>query len=369
MDEPEVELLTFADAEGEADVDGLREPEGDTDGDLLRLGETVDEELLLPNWVALKLKHAVLDPLIDAEAEVVAHPELLLLGDGAPLLDAVREGLSDRVGLRVPEADDNPDADEHRELDRETDVERVRLREWVGELLRDRVGLPLALGLGETVLVMDGDGDADMQTEAVTLAEGLRVPLAEGELETDGLRDPDGVTRALLLLLVVVVGDALRERVGEPLALGDGVVVMVKEEDEEIEGLTELLLLGDAARLLSHWLVALTVEVNEGNPVPVTKRAGEPEGVMQGLGDRLCEGDDETDRERVGVPLAHGEVVPEAVMEALDDADVQKETALLFEDVIVLLEEKEGLPEEVELWVLDAEGEFDTEAQREAEVE
>ena len=71
----------------------------------------------------------------------------------------------------------------------------------------------------------------------------------------------------------------------------------------------------------------------------MTKRAGEPEEVMQGLADRLCEGDDETDRERVGVPLAHGEVEPDAVMEALGDNDVQAETAPLFEDEIVLLEE------------------------------
>ena len=180
------------------------------------------------------------------------HPELLLLGEGAPLLEAVTEGQLDKEGLRVPEADVDPDADEHRELDRETDGERVRLREWVGEPLRDRVGLPLALGHGETVLVMDGEGDVDMQTETITLTEGLRLPLDESELEPDGLRDPDDVAQVLLLRLNVVVGEALRERVGEPLELGDGVVVVVKEEEEDDEGLTELLLLADAARLISH---------------------------------------------------------------------------------------------------------------------
>ena len=99
----------------------------------------------------------------------------------------------------MPDADVDPDAEGHCELDRETDGERVRLREWVGELLRDRVGLLLALGQGETVLVTDGDGDADMQTETVALTEGLRLPLDEGELEVDGLRDPDCVARALRL--------------------------------------------------------------------------------------------------------------------------------------------------------------------------
>jgi hypothetical protein len=199
VDEPEVELLTFADAEDDAEVDGLCEPVRDTVGDLLRLGETVVEELLLPCCEAVALKHAAIDALSVTEEDADAHPELLLLDGGVPLAITVGEGLPDWIGLRVPEADVDPDAEGHCELDRETDGERVRLREWVGELLRDRVGLPLALGHGETVLVMDGEGDADMQTEPVSLVERLEVALDVVDIEMDGLRVKEGVAQELLL--------------------------------------------------------------------------------------------------------------------------------------------------------------------------
>ena len=114
---------------------------------------------------------------------------------------------------------------------------------------------------------------------------------------------------------------------------------LVKEEEDDDEGHTETLMLAVVARLVSHRLVTLTVEVNEGDPVPEAKRAGEPDGVMQGLADRLCEGDDETDRERMGVALAHGEAAPDAVKEALSEAELQIEELPLLEDEKMLLDE------------------------------
>jgi hypothetical protein len=121
----------------------------------------------------------------------------------------------------------------------------------VGEVLREHVGVPLALRHIVVEGLIEALGDAEGLLEAVATTEGgvlplgvtlelgvkdpLRVTVGEGESDDDEQRDADGDTLGVSVALCVAVGDTLRERRGVPEVLGHGDAVPLTEEERDAE--------------------------------------------------------------------------------------------------------------------------------------
>ena len=224
------------------------------------------------------------------------------------------------------------DADGQRELDDDTEALGVGLRVTVGDVLRLRVSVPVALrqSVPEELIEVLGEREGLLEALSATdwgllllgdkvgLVESapLSVTFCEGEGEADGHWLDDSDTDVLRVRVRVTVGEALRLRVGETLTL----------EHIEPEALRDAL--GDTEGLLE------ALAIKEGGTLPLGDK--EPLGEREPLEEADCEGELDADaqrdaegvapvvrdlvrvtvadtlRVRVGVPeaLGHGVTVP-----------------------------------------------------------